>query len=265
MSSERFTQQQVLEELERVIDSEEFSKTRRLRDFLSFTVKETLAGNHRNLSGYVVGIEVFDRKPDFDPQSDTLVRVTAGKLRRKLSQYYDNEGVDNPLRLQMPLGGYRIQASTPDAASRGRAGHPPVLAIQAISCIAEDGDHQVFCQSLLTELCLALSGQDTYRLISPNLPEICEEANSNSPRTDYHLLTSLRWYGPHLDVTVQFVDARNGQIQWIENRRFVYEEAQLFELQRDIARFAASRVIDPELPDSVQKTTPQTEASLVTG
>jgi len=57
-------------------------KTTRLREFLRFVVNEGLEGRADNLKAYTIGIEVFDRPDNFDPITDTIVRVNAGKLRR---------------------------------------------------------------------------------------------------------------------------------------------------------------------------------------
>lgn len=53
---------------------------------------------------YVLGIDVFDRKPDFDPKVDSVVRVQAGRLRQKLAKYYSDSG--DPVRIEIPRGAY---------------------------------------------------------------------------------------------------------------------------------------------------------------
>jgi adenylate cyclase len=55
-----------------------------------------------------VAVEVFGRPPDFDAQSDPLVRVEAGRLRRRLIEYYADEGRDDPVRIDLPRGSYSI-------------------------------------------------------------------------------------------------------------------------------------------------------------
>jgi len=79
----------VLDELQRVLNHSTFKDTKRLKRFLEYVVMETLDGRGARLKGYSLGIEVFDRADDFDPQGDTIVRVQAGQLRRRLDLYYD--------------------------------------------------------------------------------------------------------------------------------------------------------------------------------
>jgi adenylate cyclase len=90
-----------------------------------------LAGQGERLKGYTVGIEVFGRPPDFDAQADPLVRVEAGRLRRRLVEYYANEGAANPVRIDLPRGSYSIvstySAPKDAAVSAASAQSPPEL------------------------------------------------------------------------------------------------------------------------------------------
>ena len=74
--------------LERILASRCFQQAGRASDFLRFVVEQTLAGNGQRLKGYTIGVEVFGRPADFDAQSEALVRVEAGRLRRRLVEYY---------------------------------------------------------------------------------------------------------------------------------------------------------------------------------
>jgi adenylate cyclase len=94
--------------LERVLASRCFEQATRSSDFLRFAVEQTLAGQGDRLKGYTIGVEVFGRPPDFDAQTDPLVRVEAGRLRRRLIEYYAEEGRDDPIRLDLPRGGYSV-------------------------------------------------------------------------------------------------------------------------------------------------------------
>jgi adenylate cyclase len=97
---------EVKAELARVLGSRCFEQAGRSSDFLKFVVEEALAGHGERLKGYTIALEVFGRPPDFDAQSDPLVRVEAGRLRRRLMEYYVAEGHANPVRIDMPRGRY---------------------------------------------------------------------------------------------------------------------------------------------------------------
>jgi hypothetical protein len=57
---------------------------------------------------YQIATEVFGRQADFDPQLDAFVRVQAGRLRAKLSEYYGSEGASDQLVVELPKGSYAL-------------------------------------------------------------------------------------------------------------------------------------------------------------
>ncbi len=93
-------------QLARVIASRQFCNAPRLSRFLTYVVEQCLAGRSDRLKGYTIGLEVFDKDADFDPQTDTIVRVQARALRQKLDQYYAQDGVDDPVYISIAKGGY---------------------------------------------------------------------------------------------------------------------------------------------------------------
>jgi hypothetical protein len=58
------------------------------------------------LKEYKIATEVFGRSSDFDPQLDSIIRVQAGRLRSKLSKYYETEGANDPIVVELPKGSY---------------------------------------------------------------------------------------------------------------------------------------------------------------
>jgi TolB-like protein len=93
-------------QLDRVISSPEFSASERDRKFLRYVVEETLAGRADRIRGYSIGTEVFGRDHTFDAQSDPVVRIEAGRLRRALERYYLTDGQADPIRIDIPKGAY---------------------------------------------------------------------------------------------------------------------------------------------------------------
>ncbi|MCW5979166.1 MAG: PD40 domain-containing protein [Bryobacteraceae bacterium] len=93
-------------ELERVLASSSFRYSERLRSFLKFVVEEGLAGNGDQLKESVLAVELFDREATYDSREDSLVRVEARRLRDKLQKYYAGEGINDPVFIDLPKGGY---------------------------------------------------------------------------------------------------------------------------------------------------------------
>lgn len=93
-------------QLARILDSADFVATDRDRRFLAYVVEESLAGRAARIKAYSIATEVFGRDASFDPQSDPIVRVEAGHLRRALERYYLGAGREDPVEITIPKGGY---------------------------------------------------------------------------------------------------------------------------------------------------------------
>ena len=63
-------------------------QSERIQQFLRYIVEEALAGRGDALKEYTIALDVFDRDESFDPQTNSIVRVEASRLRGKLREYY---------------------------------------------------------------------------------------------------------------------------------------------------------------------------------
>src|SRR5262245_1258025 len=104
------TAAEVRDALERILRSRCFEHATRASDFLRFVVGKTLAGERDQLKGYTIAIHVFGRPADFDAKSDPLVRVEALRLRQRLTEYYAGDGSAERVKLDLPRGGYVMNA-----------------------------------------------------------------------------------------------------------------------------------------------------------
>src|SRR5476649_2724191 len=98
--------EKIIAQLDRILSSKSFRQADRLKRFLTFTVNETMAGRSEQLKEFVIGVEVFDKGPSFDPRSDPIVRVQARRLRAQLARYYHEEGQADEILIELPKGGY---------------------------------------------------------------------------------------------------------------------------------------------------------------
>ncbi|MGB8539606.1 MAG: hypothetical protein WCD57_24490 [Acidobacteriaceae bacterium] len=105
-TSENLSEQQVRAELDRLLQSALFLQSERLGRFLRFAIENALAGNTDMLKEYVIGTEVYDRKPPYHPSQDSIVRTEARRLRAKLKEYYEAEGKLNPVFIYFRPGTY---------------------------------------------------------------------------------------------------------------------------------------------------------------
>jgi hypothetical protein len=96
----------VLLQVDRLLASSHFRNSRRYSDFLRFVVSKTAEGRADTLKERTIGIEVFGREPSFDTSGDSIVRVAAAEVRKRIAQYYQEEGHEQELRVDLPSGSY---------------------------------------------------------------------------------------------------------------------------------------------------------------
>ncbi|MBI4907345.1 MAG: tetratricopeptide repeat protein [Acidobacteria bacterium] len=128
--------EEIRRQAQRVLSSGRFAAAGRQRRFLDFTIGKVLAGQQDDVKEYLIALEVYDRKPDYDPKVDSIVRVEASRVRTRLREYYDNEGARDPIVIELPKGSYvpvfRRAASPPDVTDPAQGGvlepSPPAAA-----------------------------------------------------------------------------------------------------------------------------------------
>jgi TolB-like protein/Flp pilus assembly protein TadD len=115
MSPTEATAEPVRRQLDKILGSPGFAGNDRLSKFLRFVVDQHLQGKAVELKESLVGIEVFGRRPGFDPRHDSVVRTEAARLRVRLTQYYAGEGAGDPVVIELPKGGYAPVFRQPEA------------------------------------------------------------------------------------------------------------------------------------------------------
>jgi len=96
----------ILRELQEVLASAHFCNSKRYPALLKYIVENTLAGNAELLKERTLGVEVFDRSPSYDTNADTVVRYTAGEVRKRLSLYYHELDRKPVIQISLPAGSY---------------------------------------------------------------------------------------------------------------------------------------------------------------
>src|SRR4030095_3341274 len=94
-------------ELDRICESPAFRHSLRHQQFLRHLVACKLAGQLAALREIALGIDFFGRSAStYDPKTDAVVRVEAGRLRQRLDRYYHGEGIDAPFEISLDKGSY---------------------------------------------------------------------------------------------------------------------------------------------------------------
>lgn len=93
-------------ELQAVVQSRLFARCPTLVQLLTYLCEKAFAGESGQIKEYSVALDVFDRRDTFDQDTDSIVRVEANRLRKRLSEYYKSEGATHPLHITIPIGQY---------------------------------------------------------------------------------------------------------------------------------------------------------------
>lgn len=270
------TQSRVEAQLARICQSELFRDTSRLKRFLKYVVSEAIEGRADRLKGYSIGIEVFDRPDDFDPQADTIVRVQAGQLRRRLDLYYAKFGQDDDIRILVPKGRYaptfefRENIETISDISENQMEKTsqhlihahrnvqqiepytrPAIAVLTFKNLTENADQDFFAEGITAEIVNALVQFRYLRVVantatvfegeeSPTLSAITEKYD-----VQFVLSGSIRRVKNMIRVSVNLISTQTGDHVYAKIFDRDCSPENLFEIQENIASYVAASVGAP--------------------
>jgi hypothetical protein len=92
--------------LEELTNGEAFQASPRSQQFLRYIIEKSIRGDFESLKERVIGVELFQRPASFDTGEDSIVRVTASDVRKRLLQHYGRYGQESEIRLAIPSGSY---------------------------------------------------------------------------------------------------------------------------------------------------------------
>ncbi|HXT80990.1 MAG TPA: hypothetical protein VN702_15600 [Acetobacteraceae bacterium] len=258
---------QIREELERILTSDDFDASERNHAFLRYVVEETLAGRAHLIKGYSIAQSVFKRSPDFDPQLDPVVRIEASRLRRSLERYYLKVGRDDPVRIDLPKGGYvptfELADSTvpgpadtaPPGVSAGVDGEyaglsMPSVAIVPFRSLDADPKFEYFALGITEELFTALTRFRSLRVIAANaglkpFPSAEADRSGHAQSIGFVLQGSVRSLGNHARITIQLLDVEDGMSVWATSLERKFNPQAPAEAETEIAGAIAAAVGAP--------------------
>jgi adenylate cyclase len=256
------SEEEVREQLARLLDSPEFATSRRICDFLRFVTERALTGEGKSIKQYTIGVEVYGRGPSFDPKSDPLVRIEAGRLRRALDKYYGGDGRRDPILVQVPRGTYvprfiRNPAQgdgtepRPEAAEAASSEtlQPPVIVVLPMENLGEE-KHAYLVNGIGEELTAELSRCSGIRVVafcsSARSAVITENTRQRAASlgADYALTGVLRKSGKRIRINIRLLDVGSGEQLWAERFEEDLIPERLFDIEDRIVCRALARVAD---------------------
>lgn len=247
----------------RILASDVFSRSERMKRFLRFAVEQALAGEEETIKEYTIAVEVFDKPPAFDPRVDPIVRVEAGRLRSKLREYYDTEGREDPILIGFPKRGYAPQFEPRRRGPIGTGEKPPIygdmssaqflvehplpprafelnsVAVLPFIDLSPKKDQEYFCDGITEEIVNTLSRVEGLNVVARtsvmqykdqarDVRNIGIELNANTV-----LEGSVRKSGRRVRISAQLINVADGYNLWSD----VYdrEMRDIFEVQQEIS------------------------------
>ena len=247
--------EEVRAELERVLRHPEFEASDRLRDFLRFVVEEALAGRADDIKGSRIARRIFDRGEDFDGTRDPVVRIEAGRLRRRLEHYYFVAGGDDPIRIEIPRGGYVPRFSRPNGPGRAGvvsdrpdrsspAGTDPTIALVPFRDLTDDPEAAFFGAGLVAELVAEVNRYQNVVAVPCQPGEAPTEAGEGCGGARFVLQGSVRRDEVELKLVVHLTDTVAGRQLWGESYKVPLEASGLIAVQEEVARDLMAAVAD---------------------
>jgi serine/threonine-protein kinase len=226
----------------KILASPVFANSARMSRFLHLAVERTLEQRGEELKEYVIGVEVFDRPPSFDPRIDPIVRVEARRLRAKLKTYYESLGSQDELIVSLPTGSYTPVFAWRQPADTAAPVSTPTdnaIAVLPFVNLSTEPDSDYFSDGLTEELSHGLTRLEGLRVVAwrsaaywkdrqQDLREIGRQLNVSSL-----VVGTVRRSGARLRVIAQLIDAATGQYLWSETYDRQVED--LFAIQQEIS------------------------------
>ncbi len=261
-------------QLERILGSPSFVNSERLSRLLRHAVQSATDGKQEQLKEYSLALSVFDKHETFDPRFDPIVRVEAGRLRTRLTHYYETEGREDPLIIDLPKGSYVPRFASQAAkqtASEARGQFQTYssnwIAVLPFADHSPGGDKEYFCDGMTEELINALTKLRGLRVsawtsalrlrVAHDYRKIAEQLKVGTI-----VAGSVRKDGERLRITVQLIDTSNGCYLWSEiyDRELKDVFAIQEELSQAIAGMLKVQIADDQNKSMVKRYTESVDA-----
>jgi TolB-like protein len=240
--------EEIRRQLDKLLASDWFVRSGRMRRFLRFGVERALEGTGSEIKEYLVGVEVYDRGASYDPRVDPIVRVEARRLRAKLDAYYASAGKNDAVLIKFPKGAY---AATFVARTEPRFVKPVEkslarIAVAPFTNLSPESRDDYFSGGLTDELIMLLTRVHGLQVMAAYTTSQFggREPDSRTMREEVKAGTLLRgsWRrtAVRVRVTAQLIDTKSGAYLWSE--AFDRKAEDVVAIQEEIARAIVDKV-----------------------
>jgi serine/threonine-protein kinase len=190
--------------------------------FLRYVIAKAVAGASEGLKEYSIGVEVFDRKPSYDPRIDPIVRVEARRLRAKLADYYQRHASEGDLAIDLPKGSYVPRFGRSAAETHTESFRKGIAVLPFLNTSSGEGAEFV-CDALTLEIIHRLTQVEELRVVAWTSAVHMRGAHRDlreagrALNVDLVLTGSVRTSAARVRVLAQLVDARSGVYLWSQS------------------------------------------------
>jgi adenylate cyclase len=192
--------------VDRALSSPLFRKAERQSRFLRFVVDAALLSPAAAIKEFEIGMAVYDRRSDYDPRTDPIVRVEAARLRARLREYYETTPPDG-VRIDIPKGQYIPEFISVRAGSAQSAPDLSIL-VPPIRSLSPDPGDQTFCDGLTEEVLHQLAQNHRLRVITQSVAAWLEQKEAPKPR--FLLEASVQRAGAEIRLTLHLMELTGG-------------------------------------------------------
>jgi TolB-like protein len=239
-------------QLSLMLQSKIFAQSGKLSRFLTFIVEHTASGNPGCLKEYVIGSEVYERKPPYHPSQDSIVRTEARRLRNKLREYYESEGNGDPVYIYIRPGSYipvfqyregligEPDAVKLDVSISAQRMSPIAIAVLPFRDVSVDRLATSYAPAIAEELAYALMHTPGCSVLSPTFVAHCTVQDHDVLCTMARMGAALayegsvRTEGGRLRVTARIIDTTGLQL-WLKRIDLNIESGRSFATEEQIA------------------------------
>ena len=249
----------VSRELERILSSKVFKKSAVLSNFLRYVVTETLGNKVDEIKEYSIAVKALGKPVDFNPQIDAVIRIHAGRLRRSLLEYYNEEGKGDQILISIIRGSYvpefsirnektevissSIQATVENKSPVYRLAVLPFKNLTGL----QENDFMVdgFCEQLSSDLAqfpevavIAYFSTSKFRSERPDIREAGRELDAS------HFITGAIYRDKkHLRISMQLINAFTGAQLWTQTFEHSINSTYFYEIFDEIIKQVAPKLI----------------------
>jgi TolB-like protein len=204
----------IAKHVDEALGSPLFARAERQARFLRFVVDAALQSPAPLVREFDIARAVYDRRDDYDPRVDPIVRVEAARLRARLREYYEGAPPAR-VRIDLPKGRYLPQftflASSrasyrAPSSGQSRATDTTVL-VQPFRPLSAPDDDAGFTEGLAEELMHALTRLPNMRVM---MPLATDTRDGSAARPDLRLEATVRRAGADVRATLRLVDPTDG-------------------------------------------------------